>query len=259
MKARSTTVVVRLAGVGLAVALLAAACGSDQREDDVIVAGDAQEDGSIEARDFIGLDTEEAIGLAERNDQPWRVARDDDEHFVLTDDLVAGRVTFEIDAGVITAAEIEAANPAPPDTVASETERRARLEADAIIRLVTVDHGFATSEPPFDLVQVATLIGGDTSRPVDLLALALTADELSDRFPVELVSDADTIIADHFDNQTIGIAVASIDDVRFDGERAEIEMRLWCGSLCGVFLTYEAVLGSAGWEIVGTTGPIAMS
>ena len=32
---------------------------------------------------------------------------------VLTDDLVAGRVTFEIDAGVITAAEIEAANLAP--------------------------------------------------------------------------------------------------------------------------------------------------
>ena len=58
---------------------------------------------------------------------------------------------------------------------------------------------------------------------------------------------------------THSVAVASMDDVRFDGERAEIEMRLWCGSLCGVFLTYEAVLGSAGWEILGTTGPIAMS
>ena len=259
MNALSTTVAVRLAGIGLAVALLATACGSDEREDEVIVAGDAQEDGSIEASDLIGLDTEEAIVLAERNDQPWRVARDDDEHFVLTDDLVAGRITFEIDAGVITAAEFEAANLAPPDSVAPEAERRARLEADAIVRLVTIDHGFGTGNPPFDLVQLATLIGGDNLMPVDPLALELTADELSERFPVELVSDADTIIADHFESQTIGIAVASIDDVRIDGERAEIEMQLWCGSLCAVFLTYQAELGSAGWEILGTTGPIAMS
>ena len=106
---------------------------------------------------------------------------------------------------------------------------------------------------------MATLIGGDASRPVDPLALELTADELSDRFPVELVSDADATIADNFDNETIGMAVASIEDVRIDGERAEIEMRLWCGSLCAVFLTYEAELGSTGWEILGTTGPIAMS
>ena len=259
MNARTTTVVARLAGVGLAVALLATACGSDEREDDVTVAGDTPEDGSVDAGDFVGLDTEEAVGLAERNGQTWRVARDNDEHFVLTDDLVAGRVTFEIDAGVVTAAKIEVANLGPPDSVASGTERRARLETAAIVRLVTVDHGFGSGNPPFDLVQVGTSIGGDTSRPVDALALELTADELADRFPVEFVSDTDTTIADHFDSETMGVAVAAIDDVRIDGERAEIEMRLWCGTLCGVFLTYEAVLGSSGWEIVGTTGPIAMS
>lgn len=260
MSAPRTTMLVRLAGIGLAVVLLAAACGSDEREDDVTVAGDPSEDGSpIEADEFIGLDAEEAILLAERNDQIWRVARDGDERFALTDDLVAGRVTFEIDDGVVTAAEIEGANVAPPDSVASEPDHRARLEADAIVRLITVDHGFGTGSPPFDLVQLATLIGGDASRPVDPLALELTADELSDRFPVELVNDADATIADNFDNETIGMAVASIDDVRVDGERAEIEMRLWCGSLCAVFLTYEAELGSNGWEILGTTGPIAMS
>ena len=104
------------------------------------------------------------------------------------------------------------------------------------------------------------MIGGDTSGPaVSPRALELTADELSDRFPVDFVADADKAIADHFDQQTIGVAVASIDDVRVDGDWAEIEMRLWCGSVCGVFLIYEAILGYAGWEIIGTTGPIAMS
>ena len=169
-------------------------------------------------------------------------------------------MTFEIDSGVVTAARVEAENLAPPDGVVSESDRLARLQADAIVRLITVDHGFGTADPPFDLVQVVTVIGGDASGPaVSPQALELTADELSDRFPVDFVADADKAIDDHFDQQTIGVAVASIDDVRVDGDRAEIEMRLWCGSLCGVFLTYEAILGSAGWEIIGTTGPIAMS
>jgi hypothetical protein len=190
MNARTTTVLVRLTGIGLAVALLGAACGSGEREDGMIVAGDTQEDGSIDAGDSVGL---------------------------------------------------------------------ARLETAAIVRLVTVDHGFGSGSPPFDLVQVGTSVGGDTSRPVEELALELTADTLADQFPVEFVSDIDATIAEHFDHETMGVAVAAIDDVRIDADRAEIEMRLWCGSLCGVFLTYEAVLGSSGWEIVGTTGPIAMS
>jgi hypothetical protein len=259
MNARVTTVVARLTGAGLALALLGAGCGSDERGDDLIVAGDTEADDSVDAGDFVGLDTEAAAVLAERNGRPWRVARDDDQHFALTDDLVTGRVTFEIDAGVVTAAEIEGANLAPPDSVAYGTERLARLETAAIVRLVTVDQGFGTGNAPFDLVQVGTAIGGDTARPVDALALELIADTLADRFAVEFVSDTDATVAAHFDNQTMGVAVAAIDDVRIDADRAEIEMRLWCGSLCGVFLTYEAVLGSSGWEIIGTTGPIAMS
>jgi hypothetical protein len=254
MNARIMTVVAKLTGLGLAVALLAAACGSAGRE-----IGDAQQDGSLDAGDFVGLDSEEAVVLAERDGHPWRVARDNDQHFALTDDLVAGRLTLEIDEGVVTAAELEVANLSPPNSVGSGIERLARLEAAAIVRLVTVDHGFGGGNPPFDLVQVATPVGGDASRPLEALALELTAGTLTGRFPVEFISDADATIAEHFDRQTTGVAVAAIDDVRIDADRAEIEMRLWCGSLCGVFLTYEALLGSSGWEIVGTTGPIMMS
>ena len=45
----------------------------------MIVAGDANEDGSIEASDFIGLDTEEAIVLAERNDRTWPAASESNQ------------------------------------------------------------------------------------------------------------------------------------------------------------------------------------
>ena len=204
MNARITTLAARSTGVCLAVVLLAVACGSGERDDDVVVTGDTQEDDSVDAGDSTG-------------------------------------------------------SPASPGSVDSGTERLARLETAAIVQLVTVDHGFGSGSPPFDLIQVGTSIGGDTSRPVDLLALEMTADALAGRFPVEFVSDTETTIAEHFDGETIGVAVAAINDVRIDDDRAEIEMQLWCGSLCGVFLTYEAVLGSSGWEIVGITGPIAMS
>ena len=45
----------------------------------LIVAGDANEDGSIEASDFIGLDTEEAFVLAERNDRTWPAASESNQ------------------------------------------------------------------------------------------------------------------------------------------------------------------------------------
>ncbi len=55
------------------------------------------------------------------------------------------------------------------------------------------------------------------------------------------------------------MAVVSVEDILLLDDRAEVELRLWCGSLCGVFLTYQAVPDDNGWNIVGTVGPIAMS
>ncbi|HEY5686293.1 MAG TPA: hypothetical protein VIY70_13040, partial [Acidimicrobiia bacterium] len=54
-------------------------------------------------------------------------------------------------------------------------------------------------------------------------------------------------------------AVVSIGDVRIAGGRAELDLSLWCGSVCGVFLTYEVVATDGGWEVTGTVGPIAVS
>lgn len=55
---------------------------------------------SLEA--FIGLSLADASALAESEDRPWRISRQDDEVFILTADAIANRVTFEVDAGVVT-------------------------------------------------------------------------------------------------------------------------------------------------------------
>ncbi|MDH3679923.1 MAG: hypothetical protein OEV40_08245 [Acidimicrobiia bacterium] len=133
------------------------------------------------------------------------------------------------------------------------------LEAAAIVRLVTVDNSFGPEAEPFDRIIIGTRVEGDVNQPLRPLASDLMTAALDRYGPITFVDDVDATIDELFRQNATGTAVASIDDLRVEGERAELDMRLWCGSLCGVFLTYEAELTDAGWEILGTTGPIAVS
>ncbi len=82
---------------------------------------------------------------------------------------------------------------------------------------------------------------------------------LSELGTVRYVDNADAEIGALFSESPAGVAVVSVDRVLLLDDRAEVELRLWCGSLCGVFLTYEAVPADSGWNIVGTIGPIGVS
>ncbi len=54
--------------------------------------------------DFVGIPQAEAEALADENIIPWRIGRIDGEFFALTEDYNPGRLTFEIDDGIVTAA-----------------------------------------------------------------------------------------------------------------------------------------------------------
>lgn len=43
------------------------------------------------------------------------------------------------------------------------------------------------------------------------------------------------------------------------GSRIHVPNGLWCGGLCGQWLTYVLKHGPRGWEISGTTGSAAIS
>jgi hypothetical protein len=266
---------IALAVLGAAAALALAACGGRPQD-----AADADappttaqpadvssgEDGAespggadAEADAFVGLTLPEATRLAEAQGRPSRVGRLDGEDLALTADLVPGRVTFVVDGGVVTGASIERseeAAPAPPS--APEDPVEAGLVAGAVARIVTVDNSFGGGDP-FDRVEVADVVGADAARPVAPLARELIAEAIQPLAEVEFIPDAEAAIARYFEGPPRAVAVVSVDDVRVDGDRAEVDLTLWCGSLCGVSLTYEATLGGGGWEILGTTGPIAVS
>ncbi len=214
--------------------------------------------GDEEADQFLGLTLEEASALAERQGRQWRVAREDGEEFALTADLVDGRVTFEVDGGIVTVATVEHDAPVDADTSPPEDADRAALLAAAVERLVTVDNSFGGGDP-FDRIDVARSVGGDAAEPLGPLALELIAASLEPVATVVFIDDPEATIAEYVDASTPGVAVVTVDDLRIDGDRAEVDVGLWCGNVCGIWLTYEAELGTDGWEILGTTGPISIT
>lgn len=244
-------------GVAGAVLILALAVGITT----AIGGGEEASDGPTDtatSESFVTLTVSEATALAEDEGWPWRIGRQDDEAFVLTDDLVPGRVTFEIDNGTVTSAFIERpSTPCPGDAII-EDPARAGLIAAAVKQLLTVDNSFGGIDV-FDDIRVAAVIGADAGQPLQGLDLELITVALSQVGAVRFIDDADAEINALFEASPTGVAVVSVERVLILDDRAEVEMRLWCGSLCGVFLTYEATPQDGGWEIVGAAGPIAMS
>ncbi len=103
------------------------------------------------------------------------------------------------------------------------------------------------------------MVGSDPGQPLQGLDLELISAKLSELGTVRFVDDADAESEALFEESAAGVAVVSVERVLLLDDRAEVELRYWCGSVCAVFLTYEAVPDASGWTIVGTVGPIAMA
>ena len=214
----------------------------DDRGDDLV-------GGAVDSP-FIGLTSDQASALAESEGRRWRISREDGTSFALNADIEVGRVTFELDDGLVTAAHIEepfddSADPSAPVTQADQDA--AAILAAAVAQLLTFDHGFSESPPPFTEVYIADAfggLGGERLGPLQLEAIAAAADESG--FNVQYIDDPRTLIDELFNGARTGAAVLTIDALHLEPGRAEVELQLWCGSLCGVFLTYEVVETAAG-------------
>jgi hypothetical protein len=215
---------------------------------------------------FVGLDKDAAIALADEQERLWRIASEDGQEFALDASLVVGRVTFDIEQGVVVSAEIETDEPPAttnaPDPV--DPDRAAVLVA-GLRELVFVDNTFGGGSP-FETLLVGTRIGGDSGLELYSLELELIAAALQEGGTVKFIDDPDAETRRLFEAATEGVAVSpdliavlTVRDLRLDGDRAEIDLSMWCGSLCGTYLTYEVVAGDSGWDVTGPIGPIAVS
>jgi hypothetical protein len=246
----------RFTVIGVALVMILVAGG-------IAAAGGNGDDGtdtaaeSIDEQAFVGLTLEDATALAAEQNRLWRISRQDGTDFAITADLMPGRVTFEVDAGVVTAAVIERPNTDPSDPVPLEDPARARLIAAGMLRLLIDDNSFGGRDV-FDDIRVARQLGSDGAAlaPLDL---ELAAAVLSEYGTVTFIDDPTGQIEELFEQTPTGVAIVTVERVELLDDRAEIELSLWCGSLCGVYITYGAVPTADGWEITGPVGPIAVS
>jgi hypothetical protein len=258
---RSRFLIIPLLAIGLAIGGIALASGDgDEERADTVAADGADTMGFDDPAPFVGMPKNEAIARAESEGRPWRIGLEDGEAFALTADLWPGRVTFEVEDGVVTAAEIEVENTDPPadGPPVIEDEAQARLVADAVKRLVTDDNSFGGASV-FDEILIGRFIAGDPDRPLQWLDLEMAAAALDGVARVTFVDDTAAEIEARFDAAPTRTAVVTISDLVLLDDRAEIGMELWCGPLCGVYLTYGAEPAAEGWTITGPIGPIAMS
>ena len=187
-------------------------------------------------------------------DVNMQYALGDDPMVLLT--IEAGEIASAIHGRRELKIKLEVDTDPPPGEGPLEDQDRAELIAAAVRRLVTADSSIGASEF-FREFRVGRFT--DDGAPLAPLALELIAASLSEFGTVQFIDDAAAETAALFGEEPSGVAVVAVDRVDLLDDRAEVELWLWCGSLCGVWLTYEAIPGAAGWEIVGTTGPIAVA
>ncbi len=140
--------------------------------------------------------------------------------------------------------------------------------AAAVTQLISTDHGFGDGPPPFTeyLVQSGTDPGagspppeGATSRPLTEAERAAIATAVADYGPLQW-------IADPADWQTVdlrptidGAAIIGVGEPTFAEGTALVPVSMWCGSVCGIWVTYRIELREGVWTVIGTEGPIAIS
>ena len=78
--------------------------------------------------------------------------------------------------------------------------------------------------------------------------------------PVRFISNRTDYIRQDVLQPTIpGSAIITVAPVELDDKGAIVGAGLWCGGICGLWLTYRLAEGPGGWTVTGTEGPWAIS
>jgi hypothetical protein len=56
-----------------------------------------------------------------------------------------------------------------------------------------------------------------------------------------------------------GSAIVTVGSIEHRADHSLVGVSLWCGGLCGIWLTYRLVDGMDGWAVTGIEGPIAVA
>jgi hypothetical protein len=161
----------------------------------------------------------------------------------------------------------------PPPTISGPSGReiRAQIYAAVIRRLVTKDHTFGSGRSPFEYVYVVdgpipeagnvrTGLGPAPQHFGDALKQEVK-DRLQDLPPLDFIADPDSVRLGKQGAGGVknGGVILSLGPIEPAEDKVHVSTGLWCGGLCGQWLTYVLSQDQERWKITGTTGPYAIS
>lgn len=144
----------------------------------------------------------------------------------------------------------------------------AELMAAALLQVVTVDHTFGQTPPPFSdyLVQssldpaAGSGVDSTTSiRPLTEAERAAIEEALSALGSVQFIDDPDEWRTSDLRPTVEGGVILGVGPPDIDGDTALVPVSMWCGGLCGTWLTYRIERSADAWTVTGIEGPIVVS
>ena len=154
-------------------------------------------------------------------------------------------------------------------TATTPGDGSAEVMAAAIHRLISRDHTFGRGSHRFAeyLIQDRTdPSAGNPAEPAARPSRPLTAAEraaiaavVAPFGPHRFVADADAWRTDDLRPRIEDSVILGVGEPQIDGDSALVPVSLWCGNLCGTWLTYRVGRSEGVWRVAGTEGPIAVS
>jgi hypothetical protein len=156
-----------------------------------------------------------------------------------------------------------------PPTVTAPRDDSAEVMAAAVQRLITRDHTFGTGEHRFAeylIVDHIDATAGAPGRGDSGGGRALTGSEraaiagvVAPFGPYRFVADAAGVRSGAATPPIEGSVVVGVGAPALDADAATVPVSLWCGSLCGTWMTYRLARVGDAWRVTGTEGPVAIS
>jgi hypothetical protein len=157
------------------------------------------------------------------------------------------------------------------DTAGSDSDagQTPAMMAAALVELITEDHNFGDGPPPFTEYLIQNRIdpsAGNAAAAVNDPARELTDAEreaievaIAEYGVVRWIDDPSDWRAPDLVPTVEGAAILGIGEPVIEGDTGLVPVSMWCGGLCGTWLTYRLDVVDAVWVVTGIEGPIAVS
>jgi hypothetical protein len=143
------------------------------------------------------------------------------------------------------------------------------MMAAALVELITENHGFSDGPAPFTVYLIQNRIDpsavivdaptDDPIRPLTVTEMRAIEDAVSEHGTVRWIDDPTEWQASDLTPTVEGAAILGVGEPVVEDQSGLVPVSMWCGGVCGIWLTYRLDLINTVWVVSGIEGPIAVS